>query len=54
MELPDGVEPENLASVEVAGMLTAEAGGVHQLARDGGASAGEEKAQRAKQKCAPA
>jgi beta-glucosidase len=31
MELPDGVEPERLASVEISGRLTAETAGRHQL-----------------------
>jgi beta-glucosidase len=31
MEMPAGVDPEALASVEISGQLTAEIGGVHQL-----------------------
>ena len=32
MDMPAGVDPEALASVEISGRLTAEVGGVHQLA----------------------
>jgi beta-glucosidase len=32
MEMPEGVEPEAIASVEITGRLTAEVGGEHQLA----------------------
>lgn len=31
MEIPDGVDPQNLATVEISGQLTAEVGGLHNL-----------------------